>query len=162
MVTPPLCIVPASSDTWEQTVDSETTVASMAALMVVRVLIQPIRLSVSVRKDSLEKTVNYMTIVPAPPVTTWESVQISTMDSNVTALRDIRESRAMSEIFAKIRNVTDTENVSTAKAVSIASVKTASLAKNASRRISVSTLRVLFLRNVLIRKVDTLVSVQVG
>lgn len=116
----------------------------------------------SARKDSLEKTVNFMTIVLAPLVATWENVQISTMDSNVTALQDIRESHAMSEIFAKTRNVTDTENVSTAKAVSIASVKTDSLAKNAIRRISVSTLRVLFLRNVLIRKVDTPLSVQAG
>lgn len=116
----------------------------------------------SVRKDSLEKTVNYMTIVLAPLVTTWESVQISRMDSNATAPQDTRESLAMSEIFAKTRNVMDIGNVSMVKMVSIVSVKPALLAKNVSSTISVSTLHVLFLRNVSLRKVDTPASVQVG
>lgn len=107
--------------------------------MVVRVCIQPILLSVSVRKDSLEKTVNYMTIVLAPLVTTWESAQISTMDSIVTALKDTRESRAMSGIFAKTRNVMDMGNVSLVKAVSIVSVKTALSAKNVNSTTFVST-----------------------
>lgn len=93
----------------------------------------------SVRKDSLEKTVNYMTIVLAPLVTTWESVQISTMDSIVTALKDTRESRAMSGIFAKTRNVMDMGNVSLVKAVSIVSVKKALSAKNVNSTTFVST-----------------------